>query len=485
VSFMTNKQTVFIIADHGLAIIYFLQSKVVSRLIEAGKRVVLLTQDALIEQVRRRFGQEGLIVEGLRYDLCDQYSQSYYPRWQWWQNFLRRVGTSDHINTEAMDSYIRQVDFEIRGKQRLIMCLAKPMIKRLRKSKKARKKLVNSQKRYNPKIYQDLFKKYNPSLVVSCTYGWRNDRYILREASQRGIKTGAVIVGWDNPSSYGITCAPLDFIICWSEIQKDELVNGSDWKPEKVNVGGIPSYDNYFNGSWIIPRKEYFAKHGLDPNRKLVTYACSFVTFSPNYPNVEAIAKLVIEDRLNSPSQLLVRLHPNHYLEDPLFSGERENITALINSHPHLHLVEPAALAGNLGNYSGEDMDEKTSMMAHSDVFSTVYSTMCVECAIHDRPIVSVVIDSPGGWKNPDKFSLALTEIERWPTHSRFLNAGAGRLAANEEAIIRHFNAYLADPTLDKDARQKFVKDEITYTDGAAGIHTADYLLTLLNGDSN
>jgi CDP-glycerol glycerophosphotransferase (TagB/SpsB family) len=130
-------------------------------------------------------------------------------------------------------------------------------------------------------------------------------------------------------------------------------------------------------------------------------------------------------------------------------------------------------------------MDEKTSMMAHSDVFSTVYSTMCVECAIHDRPIVSVVIDSPGGWKNPDKFSLALTEIERWPTHSRFLNAGAGRLAANEEAIIRHFNAYLADPTLDKDARQKFVKDEITYTDGAAGIHTADYLLTLLNGDSN
>ncbi len=36
-------------------------------------------------------------------------------------------------------------------------------------------------------------------------------------------------------------------------------------------------------------------------------------------------------------------------------------ITTLLNKHPNLHLVEPAALAGNLGNYSGEDMDEKTS----------------------------------------------------------------------------------------------------------------------------
>lgn len=479
---MSDEKTIFIIADHGLAIIYFLQSQVVNRLIKSGKKVVLLTQDALVEQVQKKFGQEGLIVEGLRYDACDQYFQTFQPRRQWWQNFLRRVGTSDHINTEAMDSYIRQVDFEIRGKQRLLMSLAKPGIKKLRRSKTRRKRLIQHQMRYTPFLYKDLFEKYNPKLVVSCTYGWRNDRYILREAVQRGIKTGAVIVGWDNPSSYGIPCAPLDFITCWSEIQKKELVDGSDWESENVNVGGIPSYDNYFNGSWLIPKEDYFAKHGLTPNRKLITYACSFVTFSPNYPNVEALAKLISEDQLSYPAQLLVRLHPNHYLDDPFFSGERERITALINAHPHLHLVEPTSLAGNLGNYSGEDMDEKTSMMAHSDVFTTVYSTMCVECAIHNKPIVSVAIDTPGGWNNPDKFSLALTEIDRWPTHSRFLNSNAGRLATNMETLKQHLNDYLSDPTLDGTARQKFVKDEITFVDGTAGIHTADYLLSKIEG---
>jgi hypothetical protein len=43
-------------------------------------------------------------------------------------------------------------------------------------------------------------------------------------------------------------------------------------------------------------------------------------------------------------------------------------------------------------------MDEKASMMAHSDVFVTVYSTMVVETAVHDTPIIAAVIDTPGGW---------------------------------------------------------------------------------------
>ena len=58
---------VFISADHGLAIVYFLQSDVVSTLIDAGLEVVLLTDDGLKEKITQRFGQPGLVVEGLRF----------------------------------------------------------------------------------------------------------------------------------------------------------------------------------------------------------------------------------------------------------------------------------------------------------------------------------------------------------------------------------------------------------------------------------
>ena len=339
---------------------------------------------------------------------------------------------------------------------------------------------MNAQTRYTPNIYGDLFEKYNPDLVIASTPGWRLDRFLLREAARRGIPTAAVIVGGDNPSSYRLPGAPVDFINCWSEIQKTELVKGSDWAPERVNIGGIPSYDGYFRGEWLMPREEYFALHGLDPNRKLLSYACSFVTFSPNYQNIAALAKLVNSGELVEPSQLLIRLHPNHFMPGSLYEGEAKRVRELVATLPNVHLVEPVPLGGELGHYSGEDMPEKASMMAYSDVFLTVYSTMVVETALHDRPIVAVCIDAPNGWATPGKFSLSLSEIGMWPTHLRFREAGAGRVAFNEMELCDHINRYLKDPATDGAQRRKFIQDECTFTDGSAGRRTGAWILGLL-----
>jgi hypothetical protein len=469
---------VFISADHGLAIVYFLQSEVVPTLLDAGAEVVLLTDDGLREQIEERFGRPGLTVEGLRLKQARQYFEQVSPTAQWWTNFLRRVGSSGRINTEAMDSHIRQVDVEAVGRRRTVMPLMKTAVSVLRNSKTARQALVNSQMRYSPDLYSDLFERYQPDLVVASTPGWRLDRYLLRQAARLKIPTAAAVVGWDNPSSYSLSGAPVEWINCWSEIQKEELVLGSDWNPDRIHIGGIPSYDGYFRKQWLMPREEYFQLHNLDPERQLLGYACSFITFSPNYQNVEALARLVAEERLSKPSQLLIRLHPNHFMEEPLFAAEREAIRKLARELPHVHVVEPVPLGGELGYYSGEDMPEKTSMMAYSDVFLTVYSTMVVEAAIHDRPIVSVCFDVPGGWNQPGRFYLPLSEIGEWPTHQRFRLANAGKVAFNERELCEAVNHYLDNPDADRDLRQAFIRSECTYTDGQAGKRTGEYLLS-------
>ena len=475
-----SSRRIFISADHGLAIVYFLQSDVVPTLIESGVEVVLLTDDGLKDQITARFGRTGLIVEGLRIKEARKYSQKVSPTEQWWLSFLRRVGASGRINVEAMTSHVRQVEEEAAGKRRLVMPFAKALIWLLRRSKWARQALVRRQMRFVPNLYADLFEKYQPELVVASTAGWRLDRYVLREAAARGIPTAAVVVGWDNPSSYSLPGAPMDWITCWSDIQKEELVLGSDWDPNRVNVGGIPSYDGYRKKQWLMDRDAYFKLHGLDPERKLLGYACSFITFSPNYQNVEALARLVSGDELEEPSQLLIRLHPNHFMNNPLFAGERAKIQKLADELPHVHLVEPVPLGGELGYYSGEDMPEKTSMMAYSDVFLTVYSTMVVEAAIHESPIVSVCIDNPGGWNQPGKFSLALSEIGNWPTHQRFRLSGAGVEVQDYPSLRAAVNHYLRDPHADLEKCRQFIRDECTYIDGTAGKRTAEYLLSVI-----
>jgi hypothetical protein len=479
---MENK-TIFISADHGLAIVYFLQSEVVSTLLNAGHRVVLLSDDGLKDSLQVRFGKPNLLVEGLRLQEANAYYANHAPETQWWLNFFRRVGSSNRINTEAMDSYVRQVAVEEGWKRRILMPAAYLTIAALRRSRNARRKLVDLQTRYIPGLYTDLFDRYRPQLVVASTPGWRIDRYLLREAAARGITTAAVVVGWDNPSSYSIPGAKVKWINCWSEIQKQELVAGSDWPVERVHIGGIPSYDGYFRKDWLLPREEYFQMHNLDPDRKLLSYAASFVSFAPNFRNVEVLARLVASDALSKPSQLLVRLHPNHFMNVHLYAAEREKIHQLARELPNVHVVEPVPMGGSLGYYSGEDMPEKTSMMAYSDVFLTVYSTMVVEAAVHERPIVSLCLDTPGGWNWPRKFSLPLSEIGEWPTHSRFRQAKAGKVVYDEAGLKEAVDLYLQNPDTDREERRVFVRQECTFTDGMAGKRTGDFLLRLISSE--
>ena len=465
-----------------MAIIYFLQSDIIPTLLEAGVEVVLLTDDDLCENIAQKFARPGLTIAGLRLKQANDYYRKVDNRRQWLLAYLRRVSSSWRINIEAQTSHIWEVWGENSWKFRLGVWLPAALATLvLRSSSAARKALVRAQMRFTPNIYTDLFEKYQPDLVIASTPGWRIDRYLLREAAARGVPTMTVIVGWDNPSSYAIPGAPVDWASCWSQVQKDELVRGSDWRPERVNIGGIPSYDGYFRKSWLMPRDAYFRLHGLDPARKLISYACSFVHFAPNYPNVEALARLVSSDELAEPSQLLVRLHPSHFQDKPrIFADEREAIHALEEKYPHVHVVRPVALGGSLGYYGGEDMDEKSSMMAYSDVFVTVYSTMVVETAVHGTPIVAAVIDTPGGWNIPGKYSLPLKKIGNWPTHQRFRKARAGRVAASEAELRDVLNAYLKDPSLDAAERKSFIAQEITYTDASAGRHTADFILKVL-----
>lgn len=478
------KKRIFISADHGLALIYFLQSDVVTTLLQSEVEIVLLTEDSARDALEERFHQPGLFFEGLRLDQCERYYRTVRPALQRWLYLLRWVGGSQRVNTTAIEGNYRLFVHGAKGRTRLTVGLIRALTLLMRRSRVLRQAVVNYQTRFTPYLYTDLFEKYRPDLVIASTPGWRFDRYLLREAAARRIPTAAVIVGWDNPSSYRLSGAPVQWITCWSEIQKEELVLGADWEPDRVHIGGIPSYDGYFRRSWLIPREQYFSLHNLDPQRKVLAYAASFVTFAPNFLNMATLAEMVSHDAFDEPCQLLIRLHPNHFRQGSIYAEEAERIRAFTREMPHVHIVEPVSLSGGLGHYSGEDMPEKASMMAYSDVFLTVYSTMVVETAIHDRPIISVCLDTPSGWNSPKVYSLPLSAIGEWPTHKRFRASGAGRVATNREELRQHINFYLQHPEADAEARRRFVQEECTFTDGSAGRRTGEYLLSLLERNS-
>ena len=150
-----------------MAIIYFLQSDVVPTLLDAGVDVVILTDDETKEKIAQRFAQPNLIFEGLRLKGANDYAKKVSPRMQWLLTYLRRVGGSRRINTEAMDSHIWEVWAENGWKFRLGIWIPTALaILLLRNFSFARKLLVQMQNRFtpNPGLYTDLFEKYNPDI---------------------------------------------------------------------------------------------------------------------------------------------------------------------------------------------------------------------------------------------------------------------------------------------------------------------------------
>ncbi len=137
---------IFISADHGMAIIYFLQSDVIPTLLAGGVEIIVLTDDETKERIAARFAKPGLIFEGLRLHQAEDFARKASPRWQWLLAYLRRVGGSWRINTEAMDSHIWEVWVENSWKFRLAIWIPAALtILFLRTFSFARRSLVRIQ----------------------------------------------------------------------------------------------------------------------------------------------------------------------------------------------------------------------------------------------------------------------------------------------------------------------------------------------------
>jgi len=473
-------KTIFIYLDHGLGVGYFFQTGLTEKLLEKDVRLVFLLQEAELERRRQQPEQLNVVFESMREKESLHYQKTFHAGMQELFEYVRRTITSTKIPLTYVNVRQRNKEFEAKGRRKTVLKLLRPFIYVLRRTKIGRALFLKLQCRlFTPNIYADLFDQYQPSLVISDSAGWRLDQYLLREANRRKVKSATVIVGWDNPGSTGMPGAKVDYVNVWSAVHTWEMADGVDWKRKNIFVGGMPLYDGYINKQWLMPREEYFALHQLDPNKKLISFAATALSATPNLPTIKILAEIVHQQQLKYPAQLLVRLHPTHFKSDPAYKKEAEQIFALAKEYRDVHIVEPKETPGGLERYSGEDFPEKASMLAYSNTLVTIYSTMVVEGALHDTPCINAVIPSQYGWEN--KFWVPMEEIPSWPTPVRIDRAGAGIRAASVAELISALNAYFENPALDHEGRMNFIRSELTFLDGSATQKTAENLAKIID----
>lgn len=319
--------------------------------------------------------------------------------------------------------------------------------------------------------YRRLFARLRPSLVFAPAPVQHDEWLPIQVARAHGIRAALGVLSWDNLSSKARLPLPANAVLVWSEAMRDELLAYYPRiVPAMVHVTGAPQFDYYKDPRYLRTREDFLPSIGVDPRRPLVVYAGVTPSLMPDEPNVvEALAVALRQGRVTGSPQLHVRLHPKD-------DGRR--YLSVRARYPEVTFTTPGERSsGDLARWkpSDDDLALLVNTVRHGDVHINVASTMMVDAAVVDRPVINVNYDiRPPG--SPRSWGLRVYEYTHYLP---LLRTGGFRTAHDPDELVALIGQYLADPTLDRDGRRRVVDLVCGTADGRAGHRTGECLIEL------
>jgi hypothetical protein len=295
-------------------------------------------------------------------------------------------------------------------------------------------------------------------------------------AKSLGITTATMVFSWDNLTSKGRIAAPFDHYLVWSEHMRADLQRfHPKIASDRIHVVGTPQFDLYADPSILWSRDDFCRRLGADPGRPIVCYSGGDAGTAPEDPeHVAILAELIRSGRINGTPQLLVR-------PSPVDDGRRYD--AVRARFPELLYVKPAWIDAESGDWSQvmplpEDIVFLANLTHHADLNVNLASTMTLDFAIHDKPVVNIAFDVA----DPPPFGTALWDFYyRFEHYRPVVELGAARFARSADELADHVNTYLRHPELDRDARRRLVQLQLSVPIGESGRRVVDALTTIVH----
>lgn len=313
-------------------------------------------------------------------------------------------------------------------------------------------------------FYSLYFEKYRPAAVFLAHLFDDNEAHLLREARRSGVKTIGFINSWDKLTSRRSLRLLPDSMIVFNDIVKKEALKYADMPAKDIFVAGIPQYDWHVNHR-PISREEFCRKNSLDISKKIIVYAPMGKTFSNSDWDIIDLLRGSIVDGQLSNVNLFIRFQPNDFLDE----AELTKRPWLKYDYPGVRFSRKRGVNWDM---SFEDIRGLTDTLANADLFICYASSMSVDAAIFDKPVINI------NFEVKEKQSLSQTPTFFYQTehYGKALRAGGIQMPESKEELIRDINAYLADPSLDREGRRCLINDQCGKLDGKSGQRIAEYI---------
>ncbi len=314
-----------------------------------------------------------------------------------------------------------------------------------------------------------LISRHNPNLVFAAHIFSDLEASLLREAKRRRIKTVGIINSWDKFTARNIIRVLPDKLIVHNEIIKKEALDYGDFSEKDIEVTGIPHFD-YYTKPPRISREELFKKMGFDPNKKVVLFSPVGKSFSDvDWELIQILDELAKTGKIIQPVQFLVRFPPN----DVVDLGPLNDKANFIFETPGVRFSKERGVDWDMTN---EELLHLRDEFAYIDLLITHVSTLAIESAIVNKPIITIDFDG----KKKRLLSQSATRLLRFTHFQPMLQSGGLQAVKNEAELARAINDYLTNPSLDQAGRRRIVNEQCWRMDGMAGKRVGEFILNQL-----
>lgn len=453
-------KTIFLTADSGTAIRNLFRTDVITTLLARQDLRLVLFTPLMDQEFRKEIGGENVFFELL-------------PSWKpnLFVNLLRSL--KKDVWSQKFDlARFRERRANLRGQisRGILFALfggdrSPASIDRIMAS------LDRLETRFTPELNRTVYEKYQPDLIVYSTLYAKNPSLEIA-AQQRKIKSCAYIMSWDNPTTKGPFPVRPDRAIVWNEIMKEELVTFHELPASHVCVSGPPQFDIYTRTDRYRSREDFFARWKLDPAKKLIVYTTGSAGLFPSeHEVVQLLRNRLVEGALRDQAQLLVRLHPK---ADPGLFARFEGVENLVIQHPGRR-----GATDDHWNPTRDDMLDLGETIFHSDVMVNIASTLTIEAACFNKPVVNFAFD---GFETLP-YERSCRRFYDLNHYKKIMETGGVVLARDIDEGMQFIQRYLDQPQLESAGRLR-IRDEQCYRfDGQAGKRIGNYILELLDAE--
>jgi len=308
-------------------------------------------------------------------------------------------------------------------------------------------------------------RELNPDVIVTTGPFQFEQPAIFAAAKKLGIPTLAYIPSWDNITTKNRMLFKYDGYIVWSEQIKKEL--GEVYphtKNQPVYIVGAPQYDIFKQDRFYQSREEFCRQQNLNPELPIIVYAIGSPNFLKEHHGAIDLAERVFRGDLGKV-QMLVRPHPIH--------DNAELHDFFDKFAPQVRLQQTPNAGKKIAERSQdkEQITEWVNTFRHADVVVNLSSTVTIDAAIFDHPVVNLDFDP-----QPGKSDQALIKDinHKWNHFQPIAESGGVWLVNNTDEMVGAVKNYLKNPNLHQAKRRWITQYVCGHLDGKCGERMAD-----------